>query len=73
MIVIDIKGFLMKTEDFKYFNELYTKKSFTKVAQTFNVSQPSISTALKRLESHFQSKLVIRGNSQNELKFTPSR
>lgn len=72
MIVIDIKGFLMKTEDFKYFNELYTKKSFTKVAQTFNVSQPSISTALKRLESHFQSKLVIRGNSQTELKFTPA-
>ncbi|MBS1008220.1 LysR family transcriptional regulator [Leuconostoc suionicum] len=62
----------MKTEDFKYFNELYTKKSFTKVAQTFNVSQPSISTALKRLESYFQSKLVIRGNSQTELKFTPA-
>ncbi len=30
MIVIDIKGFLMKTEDFKYFNELYTKKVLPK-------------------------------------------
>ncbi|CAM3162349.1 LysR family transcriptional regulator [Leuconostoc rapi] len=72
MINIDIKGLLMKTEDFTYFNELYTKKSFTKVAQTFGVSQPSISTALKRLETYFKSKLVIRGNSQTELKFTPA-
>lgn len=61
----------MKTEDFEYFNELYNKKSFTKVAQTFGVSQPSISTALKRLETYFHSKLVIRGNAQTELHFTP--
>ncbi|AVH75788.1 LysR family transcriptional regulator [Weissella koreensis] len=60
----------MKTEDFEYFNELYNKKSFTKVAQIFGVSQPSISTALKRLESNFKSKLVIRGNAQTELHFT---
>ncbi|KGB50835.1 transcriptional regulator [Leuconostoc mesenteroides P45] len=62
----------MKTEDFTYYNELYIKKSFTKVAQTFGISQPSVSMALKRLETHFQSKLVIRGNSQTELRFTPA-
>lgn len=62
----------MQLEDFKYFNELYNQKSFTKVAKNYGVSQPSISTAIKRLEKFFDVKLVIRGNTQAELKFTPA-
>jgi len=62
----------MQINDFKYYNELYNKKNFTKVAKHFNISQPSISSAIKRLENFFQVKLVIRGNTQSELVFTPS-
>ncbi|GMA69035.1 LysR family transcriptional regulator [Leuconostoc litchii] len=62
----------MQLEDFKYFNELYIKKSFTKVAQYYGVSQPSISSALKRLENFFGMKLVIRGTAQSQLTFTPA-
>ena len=60
----------MQVNDLMYYNALYREKNFTKVAKIFGISQPSISSAIKRLENFFQIKLVIRGNAQSELKFT---
>lgn len=66
------RGLNMQINDLKYYDALYHEKSFTKVAKKFKVSQPSISSAIKRLESYFQAKLVIRGHATADLKFTPA-
>lgn len=62
----------MQINDLKYYTTLYHEKNFTKVAKTFGISQPSISSAIKRLETYFQVKLVIRGNTTSDLRFTPA-
>ena len=36
------------------------------------MSQPSISSAIKRLETYFQAKLIGRGHATADLKFTPA-
>ncbi|MGJ3994063.1 LysR family transcriptional regulator, partial [Lactiplantibacillus plantarum] len=43
----------MNTKDLAYFDELISQKNFSKVAKTFGVSQPTVTTAIKRLESEF--------------------
>ncbi|CAH0417793.1 LysR family transcriptional regulator [Periweissella ghanensis] len=62
----------MYLHDFEYFNQLILQKSFSKVAAYFNVSQPTISSAIKRLENELDTTLVIRDRSHNELIVTPS-
>ncbi|WP_430521812.1 helix-turn-helix domain-containing protein [Ligilactobacillus aviarius] len=42
----------MNIKDIEYFNELITTKNFSIVAQNFNVSQPTITMAIKRLEKN---------------------
>ncbi|TYC49097.1 LysR family transcriptional regulator [Weissella muntiaci] len=60
----------MQIHDLEYYQQLVIQKNFSKVAKFFEVSQPTISSAIKRLEDEFATKLVIRGNSQKELIFT---
>lgn len=43
----------MQVNDLMYYNALYREKNFTKVAKIFGISQPSISSAIKRLEKFF--------------------
>lgn len=62
----------MNTKDLAYFNQLIQVKNFSKVAQAFNVTQPTITMAIKRLEAEFQAKLVLRDRIHNELVVTPS-
>ena len=62
----------MYLHDFEYFNQLILQKSFSKVAEYFHVSQPTISSAIKRLETELNTTLVIRDRSHNELIVTPS-
>lgn len=57
----------MNIKDFKYFNALVENKNFSIVAQQFNVSQPTITMAIKRLEEEFDAKLFIRNQSHKEL------
>lgn len=65
MIKVNIK-------DIEYFNELITTKNFSIVAQNFNVSQPTITMAIKRLEEEFNTKFFIRNKSHKELIVTDS-
>ncbi|KRN87274.1 LysR family transcriptional regulator [Ligilactobacillus acidipiscis] len=44
--------------------------SFTEAAKHFNVKQPTVTLAIKRLENSLQTKLVSRDHSQNFLKVT---
>lgn len=53
----------MKIQDLIYFKHLADSSSFTKTAETFFVSQPSISLSLKRLEEEFNTKLITRDRS----------
>lgn len=62
----------MYLHDFEYFNQLISQKSFSKVATYFNVSQPTISSAIKRLEAELNTTLIVRDRSHNELHVTPS-
>lgn len=60
----------MNTKDFKYFHELVKQKKFSKVADSFSVSQPTISQAIKRLEDEFNTQLFERDRSHGELHVT---
>lgn len=62
----------MNTKGLAYFDKLIFEKSFSKVAKIFNVSQPTITTAIKRLEAEFGAPLVIRDRTQNTLHVTAS-
>ncbi|WP_283577293.1 LysR family transcriptional regulator [Ligilactobacillus aviarius] len=62
----------MNIKDIEYFNELITTKNFSIVAQNFNVSQPTITMAIKRLEEEFNTKFFIRNKSHKELIVTDS-
>lgn len=62
----------MNIKDIEYFNELITTKNFSIVAQKFNVSQPTITMAIKRLEEEFNTKFFIRNKSHKELIVTDS-
>lgn len=67
-----LKVIEMNTKDLAYFDKLIFEKSFSKVAKIFNVSQPTITTAIKRLEAEFGAPLVIRDRTQNTLHVTAS-
>lgn len=60
----------MKINDLKYFNYLSQTKSFTKAAQYFHISQPTISLAIKRLEKELQTKLIKRKRPTGVFKIT---
>lgn len=55
----------MNTHDLIYFVRLVQLKNFSKVAQNMNVSQPTVSMALKRLESHFHTQLIHRNQNHH--------
>ena len=52
-----------------YVYEIYKEKSFTKAAQKLYISQPSISAAIKNLESEIGSPIFERSGA--EIKLTP--
>lgn len=60
----------MKVQDLYYFRELARTRSFTETAETFYVSQPSISMALKRLEEEFGTRLISRDRSSKSVRLT---
>ncbi|HLR92561.1 MAG TPA: LysR family transcriptional regulator [Atopostipes sp.] len=62
----------MKLQDLIYFNHLAESLSFTETAEHFYVSQPSISTALKRLETELDTLLIDRRKTLKQIKLTPS-
>lgn len=60
----------MNTKDLKYYHTLVHEKNFSKVAQHFAVSQPTITNAIKRLEKEYQTNFFIRDQSHHELTVT---
>lgn len=62
----------MNTKDLAYFDRLIKLKNFSQVAAEFGVTQPTITTAIKRLEADFGAKLVLRDRVHNDLTVTAS-
>ncbi|HHB0718438.1 TPA: LysR substrate-binding domain-containing protein [Enterococcus faecium] len=62
----------MNTKDIEYYVQIVKQKNFTKVANYFRVSQPTITYALQRLEKEFDTVLITRDRSHHELIVTPS-
>lgn len=62
----------MKLNDLNYFCYLCKVGSFTEAAKHFNVKQPTVTLAIKRLENSLQTQLVSRDHSQNFLQVTSS-
>ncbi|MBS7577959.1 MULTISPECIES: LysR family transcriptional regulator [unclassified Enterococcus] len=60
----------MNIRDFEYFNALGDLLSFTQVANQFNVSQPTISYAIKRLEQYYGCDLIKREASHRSILLT---
>ena len=49
---------MLKLQDLMYFKKLADLKSFTKTSNFFNVSQPTISYAIKRIEEEFNIEVI---------------
>lgn len=60
----------MNLKDLEYFKELARERNFTKVAAMFNVSQPTVTYAMKRLEDALDAKLIIRDHSHKSILLT---
>ncbi|MFT8324456.1 LysR family transcriptional regulator [Oenococcus sicerae] len=60
----------MKFTDLEYFDKLSHLQSFSKTADFFNVSQPTISFALQRLEKEMKQPLVNRNRSHDTFSLT---
>lgn len=52
----------MNLQDLKYFHELVNQKSYTKTADSFGVTQPTITAAIKRLETEFGTTFSLEIN-----------
>ncbi|WP_390407240.1 LysR family transcriptional regulator [Lacticaseibacillus jixiensis] len=60
----------MNFRDLEYFQQLSRVLSFTQVAKSFAVSQPTITQAVKRLEAYFDTALLIRNPHTNSVRLT---
>lgn len=54
-------------KNMEYVYAVYQKKSFSKAAESLHVSQPALSTAIRKIESELQSQLFDRRSSPIEL------
>lgn len=61
---------IMNLRDFEYFNALADLLSYTQVAHQFDVSQPTISYAVKRLEQHYDCDLIKKDPSHRTVQLT---
>lgn len=59
-------------EELRTFIEVAEKKSFTKAALNLNISQPTVSLHIKRLETIFEKRLIIRSKKQKKIIITSS-
>lgn len=54
------------------FIEVVDAQSFTKAGELLNISQPTVSLHIKRLEEYFAEKFILRSKKQKKLIITPA-
>lgn len=57
----------MNLNQFYYFNELVKQHQFSRAAQLLQISQPSLSNSIKKLEKELNCDLIVRKNGRTEL------
>lgn len=62
----------MNIKDLEYYQRLVYEKSFSKVADFYQVSQPTITYAIKRLETELNVTLLERDRSHKNINLTPA-
>lgn len=62
----------MKINDLEYYQKLVEYQNFSQVASHFQVSQPTITMAIQRLEKSFGSAFFIRDHVHKQLHITPA-
>ncbi|GEP18743.1 LysR family transcriptional regulator [Pediococcus argentinicus] len=62
----------MNIREIEYFHDLVKQKNFSLVAKNFQVSQPTITLAIKRLEKELGATLFTRDPGRNQLRVTIS-
>ncbi len=60
----------MKLRDLQYFCSLYKTGTFTELAKSFKVEQPTVTLAIKRLENELGETLVLRNRSKGIIEVT---
>ena len=60
----------MNEKDLLYFCKLVETGSYTATASYFDVTQPTISMAIKRLSNKFDDPLIIQKNKKSKLLLT---
>lgn len=60
----------MKLQDLVYFRKLAELGSFTETSNFFNVSQPTISYAVKRIEEEFNVEVLVRDHKHHSIEIT---
>ena len=62
----------MNTRDIEYYVQIVKQKILPKSQKYFQVSQPTITYALQRLEKELGAALITRDRSHHELIITPA-
>ncbi|MGI1818757.1 LysR substrate-binding domain-containing protein [Lactobacillus johnsonii] len=62
----------MNIKDLAYYQKLIETRSYTRTADFFKLSQPSISAAIKRLSEEFDTQLVIQKTPRGRFIVTPA-
>lgn len=62
----------MNIKDLTYYQKLIETRSYTKTAEFFKLSQPSISAAVRRLSKEFNTQLVIQKTPRGRFIVTPA-
>ena len=57
----------MNIKDLEYYQKLVETRSYTKTAESFNLRQPSISVAVKRLSKEFRTTLITQKTREGAL------
>lgn len=57
----------MEFRDLKYFKKLVETKNYNETAQYFGVTQPAISSMVKRLEKEIGTKLLFQNSNRGKL------
>lgn len=60
----------MNIKELHYYHDLVRTKNFSQVAADFNISQPTVTMAIKRLEESFGTTFFMRDRSHHQLTVT---
>ena len=62
----------MEFRDLKYFKKLVETKNYNETAQYFGVTQPAISSMVKRLEKEIGTKLLFQNSNRGKIIVSPA-